>query len=141
MKEIWKSIPEYKGLYEVSNMGRVRKACSNGGWKKFHILKPRFGYNRRYLVVRLHKNKLIKEYAVHGLVLLAFRGLCPKGMEGSHLNDVKLDNRLKNLRWGTHKQNTTDAIRNGIGGFFRKGHKDSLETRKRKSIAQKKRYV
>ena len=42
-----------------------------------------------------------------------FIGPCPAGMEARHLNDVKKDNRLENLRWGTHGDNVQDAYNNG----------------------------
>jgi len=45
-------------------------------------------------------------------VLNAFVGKCPDGLQGLHANDVKSDNRLSNLSWGTPSQNQLDAIRN-----------------------------
>lgn len=50
---------------------------------------------------------------VHVLMLLAFIGPRPAGQLGRHLNDVKTDNRLGNLAWGTPQQNVDDAFRNG----------------------------
>ena len=50
---------------------------------------------------------------LHRLVLEAFVGPCPKGMESRHLNDVGTDNRFVNLSWGTHVQNTADKAING----------------------------
>lgn len=128
MKEIWKPIPEYKRLYEISSMGRVRKAqASRGGYEKGYVLKgvteKRFGY--RY--VDLYKNSQAKRCFIHRLVLLVFIGPCPKKMEARHLNDIKTDNRLKNLKWGTRKQNIADAFRNGIS-MCGKGIKRSKET-------------
>lgn len=49
---------------------------------------------------------------VHHLVLEAFVGPCPPGMECCHENDIGTDNRLTNLRWDTHKSNIDDAKRN-----------------------------
>ena len=51
---------------------------------------------------------------VHRMVLEAFVGPCPEGMQCRHLNDVKNDNRLNNLAWGTRKENSADAIRNRL---------------------------
>lgn len=56
---------------------------------------------------------------VHRLMLEAFVGPCPSGMVACHINDKRDDNRLENLRWGTHKSNSADALRNGgikVGG-------------------------
>jgi hypothetical protein len=50
---------------------------------------------------------------VHHLVLEAFVGPCPPGMESRHLNGNPADNRLANLAWGTHKENIADAIERG----------------------------
>lgn len=52
-------------------------------------------------------------YLVHRLVLEAFVGPCPAGMECRHENGSKADNRLSNLSWGTHHENATDTIRLG----------------------------
>ena len=146
-KEIWKPIPGYEDLYDVSNMGRVRRACDsnsdNGCYKKGFILKGMlwcFGY----LKVGLHKNRKQKFYRIHHLVLKAFRGPCPKGMEGSHLNDIKTDNCLKNLAWMTHSENTKLAIENDRTGkgkpTWMKGKHHSKESKRKISKGLKKYY-
>jgi hypothetical protein len=55
-----------------------------------------------------------RKYYVHRLVLLAFVGPCPAGMQCCHENDKHDDNRLENLRWDTPKANSRDAKRNGL---------------------------
>lgn len=50
---------------------------------------------------------------VHILVLTAFYGPCPEGMEGCHHDGDPLNNRLGNLRWDTHVGNVSDSIRHG----------------------------
>ncbi len=52
--------------------------------------------------------------SVHRLVLEAFVGPCPEGLQARHLNDVPTDNRLVNLCWGTPHDNMMDRRRNGI---------------------------
>jgi hypothetical protein len=59
---------------------------------------------------------------VHQLVLEAFVGPCPPGMECLHANDDATDNRLVNLRWGTHTENVQDCLRNGHNHFANKTH-------------------
>ena len=113
--EKWKAIPGYEGFYEVSDQGRVRsldRIVSNGRRIKGQFLSPsrvRGGHLR----VDLRKNGKREYIFVHRLVLLAFVGPCPTGMEACHWNDVPDDNRLENLRWDTSSANSRDASRNG----------------------------
>jgi hypothetical protein len=119
MREAWRSIPNWPG-YEVSDLGRVRSLdryveCGAGErqHRRFYpgrLLKP-LPYADGYLAVSLGA-KSGKLY-VHRLVLDAFDGPCPEGMESRHLDDVKTNNRLANLVWGTRVENVADAIRNG----------------------------
>jgi hypothetical protein len=64
-----------------------------------------------------------KQRYVHALVLEAFVGLCPQGMECRHLNGVRHDNRLANLTWGTYAENNADRVRHGTNGNVAKGEK------------------
>lgn len=63
---------------------------------------------------------------VHRLVLEAFVGPCPAGMEACHTNDERGDNRLSNLRWDTHEGNILDALRNGRVPRGSKQHRAEL---------------
>lgn len=53
------------------------------------------------------------DYYIHRLVLVAWRGECPEGMESRHLNGDRSDNRLDNLQWGTSQENHIDKVRHG----------------------------
>jgi DNA-binding CsgD family transcriptional regulator len=55
-----------------------------------------------------------KRHKVHILILEAFVGPRPPKMEGCHKNDIKTDNRLENLVWGTHRENFEHAVANGL---------------------------
>lgn len=112
MKEIWKPIPEYEDLYDVSNIGRVQRMCDGYHCKNGDILKGGIS-NFGYIIIGLRKNDRQTFRSVHRLVLFAFIGPCPEGMEGSHLNDIKTDNRLENLAWMTHSENCRLAFKNG----------------------------
>ncbi len=101
--EDWRTVPGFPN-YEVSDEGRVRGP--NG------ILTPRV-HPRGYLRVNLLRSGGRSTFPIHRLVLEAFVGPKPEGMECRHLNDCKADNRLANLRWGTPKENGQDAVRNG----------------------------
>lgn len=111
MSEEWKDIPGYEGLYQVSNLGRVRsldRKYSKGKDRK--IVLDAWGYPQ----VGLYKGSSGKTFHVHRLVLLAFIGPCPKGMETRHFPDPdRTNNRLDNLSWGTRLENAKDAKEQG----------------------------
>ena len=101
--EKWKDIPEYEGLYQVSNLGRVKSLKRPYGLKE-KILKPQI--NRTgYYQVNLHKNSIEKKYYTHRLVWIAFNGQIPEGLQVNHINEIKTDNRLENLNLMTAKEN------------------------------------
>ena len=142
MKEIWKSIFGYEGLYEISNMGRVRR-CYDSCRCSTRIAK--IGENRKgYSRVNLHKKGKLQVSFVHLLVLNNFIGQCPKGKEASHLNDIKADNRLENLAWMTRSENKKLRFVNKRQSNKGEKHpmygrKHSLETRMKMRQAQQKR--
>lgn len=122
MKEIWKSIPGYEGLYNVSNMGRVQKLFNKGRCKK-GILQPHKSF-KGYLRIHLQKNKKGNTGTIHQLVLFAFRGPRPKGLLVTHLNDIKTDNRLENLQWMSNSENIKLAYKHGR--MSKKGKNNSM---------------
>ena len=67
----------------------------------------------QYKMVTLFNRGVSKSYYVHQLVLLAFVGLCPEGMECRHLDGNPLNNRLKNLAWGTPDEQAADKHKHG----------------------------
>lgn len=79
--------------------------------KTKRFLKPNL--SDRYPFVILYKNLERHRRRVHRLVLKTFIGSCPKGMEACHNNGIRTDNRLKNLRWDTRKNNIRDEIKHG----------------------------
>lgn len=100
--ETWKNHPTIPG-YMVSDQGRVRKMVD---------LLPQAdkdGYHEVTLWIDGKKRRR----GIHCLVLETFEGPRPAGQFGRHLNSAKADNRLSNLAWGTHKQNTADSLANG----------------------------
>ena len=93
MKEIWMPIVGFDE-YCVSNSGRIISKKRN----KKTMLKP-FKSGVGYFQVAIHvSGRCIKKY-VHRLVLEAFSGPCPNGMECSHLDGDKTNNRFDNLAW------------------------------------------
>ena len=105
--EIWKPVLDYIGLYEVSNLGRVRSLKFN----KFRILKP-FKTKKGYLHVDLCEDGKRKEFNIHRLVWETFNGKIPDGMQVNHIDENKLNNRLDNLNLMTPKENTNYGTRN-----------------------------
>lgn len=128
VNERWRQVLGYEGSYEVSDCGRVRSVARmvprrNQGTKLMptRILSQRLGGSRkgkenakRYPMVELRdSNHQRHSYYVHRLVLEAFIGPRPEGLECCHANDIGTDNRLENLRWDTRSANLFDAAANG----------------------------
>ena len=110
--EEWKSIKEYEGYYEVSNLGRVRSIDRIINGKKPYIIKGRIlkhkVSNKGYCEVSLVKNGKQKSFRVHKLVAETFIPN-PKNLYSiNHINENKLDNRVENLEWCTPKYNISE---------------------------------
>ncbi len=101
-KEEWKKIPGFP-RYEVSDRGRIRSDFGKG-----KILKPSLN-DRGYHKIGLSVEGKRYTRKIHRLVLEAFVGPCPEGMECSHLDGKKTNNRLGNLEWATQWEN--DAMK------------------------------
>ena len=138
--EIWKDIKEYEGLYQVSNMGRVKSLNYRGCKGKERIMKQSFYYNG-YLKISLKKNRKIKTIKVHRLVAIAFIPNVENKPEIDHKNTIKTDNRVENLRFVTHKENMNNELtrkHNSEAENNRyKGRKHSEETKEKMSEAKK----
>lgn len=113
--EVWKPIPGYEESYEASNMGNVRSVDrkiirSNGRVlnRKGLILKPAINVDG-YKQIPLSINGKSKTFRVANLVAIAFMGK-RKGLEVDHINGIRDDDRLSNLRWVTHKENCNNII-------------------------------
>lgn len=100
--EHWKPVVEWEGVYEVSSLGRVRRV---GQPPKTPTLA-----SNGYLVVSLTYKTLAATRTIHSLVLEAFEGPRPLGYEARHLNNISIDNRLENLKWGTPSENANDRL-------------------------------
>lgn len=117
--EVWKPVKDFPD-YLISNHGRVRsitarkgsRANINGGLIKAHV-----GYQAKNtpacLKVSLRKDKKTFHTRVHRMVLEAFVGPCPEGLEGCHNDGDFTNNHVSNLRWDTHRANMHDQARHG----------------------------
>lgn len=109
MKEQWRNVPGYEGVYEVSDQGRVRSKLRYeqcGGMvrlRRERILKAWVDRDG-YASVRLSRDARTKQFRVSRLVLLAFVG-DGGTLEAAHKNHKRLDNRLSNLEWATRLEN------------------------------------
>lgn len=103
MEEIWKDIKGYEGLYQISNLGRV-KSLGNGKSRKEKILKPRKN-SAGYLRVMLCKEGKIKDFYIHRLVANTFLSNPNNYTQINHKNEIKTCNYVSNLEWCTAKYN------------------------------------
>lgn len=111
MQEIWKECCE--GWYEVSNLGRVRRAKAAAGTRVGKILKPRpvrGGY--RAVCMTVHGKRYYRP--IHRLVAAAFIDPCPEGKQVNHKDGVKTNNCVGNLEYVTPKQNAIHALSTGL---------------------------
>ena len=134
MQELWLPVRGYEGLYEVSDLGRVRsldrvitQGCPWGkkiSYKRKGRILTLVNRNDRYLMVALSRRNKVR---VHVLVAEAFLPPCP-GPRGrtrgcweiDHINDESHDNRAVNLQWLPKRVNgyaKTDRTRNARGQF------------------------
>lgn len=114
MTEEWRPVVGFEGLYEVSSLGRVRSLPREASGRlyggKLRALRPR---GDGYVVVNLSAYNVVRVVYVHTLVLEAFVGSCPAGMEACHDDNNRANNVLSNLRWDTPVANQEDRKRHG----------------------------
>ena len=108
--------PVFGGVYEVSSDGRVRRAVRTRYNQKLGEIAQTVKPNG-YIRVKLTVGGASRSEYVHRLVLLAFRGPCPEGLEGAHLNGVRADNWLANLVYATHLDNEKHKYNHGTRLF------------------------
>lgn len=112
MKEVWKDIKGFEGLYNVSNLGRVKSLKC----REHKILIPVTLSNGYYIVtLYIHGKRYIK--LIHRLVSEAFV-LNPDNLPCvNHINGIKTDNRAENLEWCTYKSNNIHAMKTGLNSI------------------------
>ena len=117
--EQWKPVNWYEGIYEVSNHGRVRSVDRTGNYSSGQVRRYKGKVRRTplnqdgYPRVNLSHQGKDKTRTVHSLVVEAFIGACPEGMEVCHNDGDPTNNHIDNLRYGTPSDNTLDRVKHG----------------------------
>ena len=115
-QEIWKPVVGFEGYYEVSNLGRVRSLTrtiirSDGKVRTFKgAILSGTKHNKGYRDVVLTRGGVSTRYLIHRLVALAFIPNPDNKPELDHVNTIRTDNRVENLRWATRKENCGNEI-------------------------------
>lgn len=117
--EIWKDITGYEGIYQINKLGNIKslsryvkgKGISNKLLKE-RILKPSLNSDG-YFQLTMNKKNVKKNATLHRLLATAFIPNPDNLLLIEHINDVKTDNRLENLKWSTSTENMKSAVKNG----------------------------
>ena len=128
--ESWRPVMDWEGVYEVSDLGQVRRVAPRPDWEGGNRLHPQTGRRVGVNPERLLKPMLKNGYpavclshglgtekwpSVHTLVARAFLGPRPsKAHTVNHLNGNKADNRLTNLEWATMRRQHAHALENSL---------------------------
>ena len=136
MTETWKDIPNYEGLYEVSDKGRVRSKEGKATYTERHgvrrwksrILKVK-NKNAREFRVDLWKDGNPKTFLVHQLVGFAFLPNPNEYKSINHLDGNPRNNNVDNLEWCDHRINNNHAFDNRLIKTGKRTALISIETR------------
>ena len=129
MIEVFKDVPNYEGIYQVSNLGNVKSLK----WKKEIIMKQGIS-SSRYLAVNLRKENIAKYVKVHVLVAMVFLDFKPNGKQDfviDHKNGIKADNRFENLQIISQRENVQKYHKSRKGQIGADWHEQTKKWRSR----------
>lgn len=135
MTEIWKDIQGYEGLYEISDLGRVKSLPKMSGscMRKEKILNSKNRLTKDgYARVNLHKEGKGKDFRVCRLVATHFIDSPDNKPTVNHINGIKTDDRVENLEWATLNENMQHAYNTQL----KKSMKGEANARSKLTIEQ-----
>lgn len=106
IKEKWKDVKNYEGLYQISNLGEIKSYYKGCKVLKINITACGYCY------ITLYKNKKPKRFPIHRLVAQAFIKNPNNYLFINHKDENKLNNNVNNLEWCSHKYNCNYGSRN-----------------------------
>lgn len=140
-KEIWKPVKGYEGMYQVSNLGRVRSLDrlihQKDRWGNIRPtrykgkLKKGSLKNTGYYAINLKEKR---DISIHRLVAEAFIPNPENKPCVNHINGIKTDNRVENLEWCTYRENTVHAYKNDLSKKGKKHYKTNLNEKQVRDI-------
>lgn len=110
-REQWRDAPGYEGLYQVSDLGRVKRVAAAMGTWPGRILSSSPNTNGYLRVGLTDRSGRMRSVQIHRIVAAAFLGPCPPGQEVNHKNGDRGDERLVNLEYVTRSENLFHASR------------------------------
>lgn len=115
-EEIWKDIPEYEGLYQASNLGKIKslEKYNYKGHHNFEKILKQIENKNGYYYVSLCKNKKVKIYPIHKLIAKTFLQNPNNFSCINHKDGNKHNNCIENLEFCTYSHNEKEAYRIGL---------------------------
>ena len=132
--ELWKDVPGYEGLYQISNFGNVKSLERIDNSNHFHeekILKQKI-FRNGYWYVNLSKDGKHHNYHVHRIVAKLFVKNSLNKPQVNHIDGDKTNNNVNNLEWVTMSENIRHGYKTGL--ISTKGEKNGQHKLKRDDV-------